>query len=54
VIVVGASDRDAAVRAMARACGRLFRVAEDGRELTPEEVDAGAGGVYTPNWVSDI
>ena len=34
VIIVGASDPDAAVRAMARAGDRLYSVAEDGRELT--------------------
>jgi hypothetical protein len=54
VIIVGASDPDAAVRALARAGNRFYSVAEDGRELTPEEFEAEAGEIYTPNCVTDI
>jgi hypothetical protein len=54
VIIVGSSDPDAAVRALARAGERFHSVAEDGRELTPEEADAEAGEIYTPNYVSGI
>ena len=51
VIIVGSSDPDAAVRALVRAGDRFYSVAEDGRELTPEEAEAEAGEIYTPNGV---
>jgi hypothetical protein len=54
VIIVGPSDLAAAVRALAQAGDRFYSIAEDGRELTPEEADAEAGEIYTPNYVSDI
>lgn len=49
VIIVGASDPQAAGIALHWAAQRFYQVTEDGRELIEETTDC-----YTPNYVSDI
>jgi hypothetical protein len=54
VILVDASDRAAAARALALAGARFTTVTEDGRELTDDDDIEELGDVYTPNYVSDV
>ncbi|MFG1811568.1 hypothetical protein [Streptomyces sp. NPDC049040] len=52
VIIIGSSDPGAAEDALLRAGRRFTHVAEDGREISSEELDT--TDLYTPNYVSDI